>query len=99
MDPDTLKFLIPMTAIVMGSLMLLIPIAAFSLRFAIKPVMEAIAKSREFSGGTSAREVSLLEQRVALLEQHYQSLEHDFARVTEVKEFERRLSAPPGGRE
>jgi len=79
--------------------MLLIPIAAFSVRFAIKPIMEAIAKNREISGGSSAREVSLLEQRVALLEQHYQSLEHDFARVSEVKDFERRLSAPPGGRE
>lgn len=94
MDPGTLRLLIPITAIVMGSLMLLIPIAAFSLRFAIKPVMEAIAKSREISGG--ARELTVLEQRVALLEQHYQSLEHDFARVSEVKEFERKLSAPPG---
>lgn len=93
MDGETIRMLIPLTAIILGSLCLLIPIAGLTLRFAIKPVMEAIVKGREaqISGG---RELGVLEQRVALLEQHYQMLESSVDRINEAKDFERRLSAP-----
>jgi hypothetical protein len=39
----------------------------------------------------------VLEQRVALLEQQYQTLESSMDRLGEVKEFERRLAGPKTG--
>lgn len=93
MDAQVLEVFIPLTAIVMGSLMLLIPIAGLTARFAIKPVMEALGRARE-GAGTNARELSVLEQRVALLEQQYQNLEGSVERLQDVKEFERRLTGP-----
>jgi hypothetical protein len=94
MDADVLELFIPLAGIVFGSLMFLIPIAAFSIRFAIKPVMEAIRASREAHMGGTGRELSVLEQRVALLEQHYQNLESSVDRLTDIKDFERRLTSP-----
>ena len=96
MDAQVLEVFIPLTAIVMGSLMLLIPIAGLTARFAIKPVMEALGRARE-GAGTNARELSVLEQRVALLEQQYQNLEGSVERLQDVKDFERRLTGPAKG--
>ena len=96
MDADVLKLFIPLTAIVLGSLMVLIPIAGLTARFAIKPIMEALGRARE-GAGTNARELAVLEQRVALLEQHYQSLEGSVERLQDVKDFERRLTGPAKG--
>jgi hypothetical protein len=93
MNADVLELLIPLTAIVMGSLMFLIPIAGLTARFAIKPIMEALGRARE-GAGTNARELSVLEQRVALLEQQYQNLEGSVERLQDVKDFERRLTGP-----
>ena len=94
MDAQTLELLIPITAIVFGSLMFLIPIAGITARFALKPIMEAIAKAREIQAGGTGRELSVLEQRVALLEQQYQHLEQDVKHITDVTEFEKRLTTP-----
>ena len=93
MGPGNWELLIPILGILMGGLMFLIPIAGLTARFAIKPIMEAIAKGRDASG--TNRELAVLEQRVALLEQQYQSLETSVERLGEVKEFERRLTTGP----
>ena len=95
MDRHTLALLIPILGILMGGLMFLIPIAGLTARFAIKPIMEALAKGRDANLGGTNRELAVLEQRVALLEQHYQTLETSIERLGEVKEFERRLAAGP----
>ena len=96
MDPDTLELLIPITGIVFGSLMFLIPIAGITARFALKPIMEAIAKAREIQAGGTGRELGVLEQRVALLEQQYQQLETSVKHIADVKEFEKRLTSGQG---
>ena len=87
------EILIPLVFGTLGILTVLIPIAGLTARFALKPIVEAIARMREVQGGTTAREVSLLEQRVALLEQQYQALYSQVERITEVKDFERQLSS------
>ena len=86
---QNIEVLIPLVAIVMGTLMFLIPIAGFTARFAFKPIVEAMAKYREMQGGTTGRELNVLEQRVALLEQQYSILENDMQRCGELKEFDR----------
>lgn len=95
MERELVELFIPLTAIVLGSLMFLIPIAGLTARFALKPIMEALARNREASAGGTARELGVLEQRVALLEQQYQTLESNVDRIAEFRDFERRLSTPP----
>lgn len=82
-------------AIVMGSLMFLIPIAGFTARFAMKPIVESIAKLRDSSNKAEALE--LVERRLALLEQEVQSVSNikdEVARLVDELEFQRKLSAP-----
>ena len=88
-----LEVLIPLVAITLGTMTILIPIAGLTARFALKPIVEAIARMKEIQGGTSAREVSLLEQRVALLEQQHSALEHEVERLSEMKDFDRQLTS------
>jgi hypothetical protein len=88
------------TAIVMGMLVVLIPIAGFTLRFAIKPITESVVKLRE--GGMEREKVDLLERRLALLEQEVHALEgmrDDLGRVLEESEFQRQLRSPAAQKE
>ncbi len=87
------ELLIPLVLGTLGILTVLIPIAGLTARFALKPIVEAFARMREVQGGTAAREVQVLEQRVALLEQQYQHLEGSLNRIGELKEFDRKLTA------
>ncbi len=89
---DGPEILIPLVLGTLGILTVLIPIAGLTARFALKPIVEAIARMREVQAGATGQQVSLLEQRIALLEQQYQALDHQVERITEVKEFERQLT-------
>ena len=93
MDTAMLDALVPIVAIFMGCLIVLVPVAGFTARFAIKPITESIAKMRE--GSTNVREVAVLEQRVALLEQQVQHMETAVERIGTAKEFDRQLSSGP----
>lgn len=84
-----------LTAVVMGCLTVLIPIAAFSARFTVKPIVEAMTRLRE--SGMERETVQLLERRMALLEQEVHSLtemREDIRRVLEAVEFDKRLTEP-----
>jgi len=58
-------------ATILGISTVLIPIAGFTLRFALKPIVEAMAISRRSKN--SDAELSLLQQRVALLERQMEA--------------------------
>lgn len=82
-------------AIIMGSLMFLIPIAGFTARFAMKPIVESLARLRDSSAKAEA--IELVERRLALLEQEVQSVSNikdEVARLVDELEFQRKLSAP-----
>jgi len=86
---------IDLTAIVavfMGTLIVLIPVAGVTLRFAIKPITEAIAKIKESQG--SAQQMKLMQQRMELMEHQLGAMESDMHRVKEVAEFTAQLNAP-----
>ncbi|MEN8376516.1 MAG: hypothetical protein ABFS34_13805 [Gemmatimonadota bacterium] len=85
-DPD---LLIPLAAIIFGSLMFLIPIAAFSLRFAAKPLVEAMKSWREGQGG--GEHVQIVKERVAFLEQRLELMEDHLGRLDEAHDFDKRL--------
>jgi hypothetical protein len=87
--------LVALSAVILGCLMVLVPIAGFTARFAIKPITEAIARARE--SGTDRETVQLLERRMALLEQEVHSvteLRSDLVRVLEELEFQKQLTRP-----
>ncbi len=83
---------IDMTALVLGGLgimVVLIPIAGLTVRFALKPIAEAVARMRESQG--SNQQVAFLEQRLGLLEQQMSNMESDVRRIEETTDFDRRL--------
>jgi sensor histidine kinase YesM len=90
---DGPEILIPLVLGTLGILTVLIPIAGLTARFALKPIVEAIARMREVQAGATGRELNLLEQRVSLLEQQYQTLDHTVERIAEIKDFDRQLTA------
>jgi hypothetical protein len=63
-QPVDLGQLIPAT---LGVLVALVPVIGFTVRFAIKPIVEALSRNRESSAPT--REVELLAMRVRELEE------------------------------
>lgn len=78
--------------VVMGSLMVLIPVAGLTARFALKPVVEAMVRAR--NGQTTQEEVRLLQQQVSLLEQQVQTMETTVRRLGDEHEFRRQIEAP-----
>ena len=85
--------LIPIVAIIMGTLCFLVPVSLVTLRFAIKPIAEAVAQMR--SSGASEQEISLLGQRLALLEQIVGGMETDVQRRSEAQDFQNELLSSP----
>lgn len=83
---------IPIVAIVMGTLTVLIPLSLITLRYAIKPIAEAVAQMR--SSGASQEEFAVMRQRLALLEQQMGGLESDVHRIAEAQEFQSELLKP-----
>lgn len=81
-------------AIIMGMLTILIPIAGLTARFALKPVVESLA--RLFDSRTVEDTVEITERRVALLEQQIESLEDALKRLTEERDFDRELRGAEG---
>ena len=85
--------------VIMGSLIVLIPVAGLTARFAMKPIVESLAKLRQASGQNES--VTMLERRVALIEQEVQNLSgirDDLGRLVEEMEFQRQLMPGPGAK-
>lgn len=78
--------------IVVGGLFVLIPVAGFTARFALKPIVEAIARMKE--NQVRNGDLGVLEQRVSLIEQHLQGIETRVERLAEKREFDRQIAAP-----
>ncbi len=79
-------------AVVMGMLIILVPVAGLTLRFALKPIAEAMAKIKEAQG--AGREVAVMQQRIDLLEQQLAGVESEMTRLREIQEFHAQLKAP-----
>lgn len=82
-------------AVVMGLMVVLIPVAGVTARFALKPIAEAVARMREAQG--TSRELQLIEQRLALMEQQLSGLETDVRRIEDRTEFDRQLMSGQNG--
>jgi hypothetical protein len=85
--------IVPIVAIFMGTLTVLIPVSLIALRFAIKPIAEAIAITRS---GVAPAEVSIMKERIALLEQQVSGIDSEVNRISEAVDFQDRLLKPDG---
>ncbi len=86
--------IVPVVAIVLGSLMVLIPVAGFTARFAFKPIVESMARLRELQASSpTGGDVRQLEQRVAAIEHQLEGMDTSLQRLVEAKEFDRQLQS------
>jgi hypothetical protein len=83
--------LIPLVAIVMGALTVLVPVSLIALRFAIKPIAEAVAQMRS---GVAPEEVRVMQERISLLEQQLNGIDSEVSRISEAVDFQDRLLEP-----
>lgn len=91
---DVTPELIGLTAVIFGGLAFLIPVAGITARIALKPIVEAMARYRELKGNDES--TLLLERRMALMEEHINSIGRSVQVLVEDADFRRRLesSAP-----
>jgi len=80
---------VALAGVIMGTLIILIPVAGLTARFALKPIVEAVARMRQTQG--AAEQLTLVEQRLALLEQQQANTEADVGRLLEIQEFQEKL--------
>ncbi|HEX8906096.1 MAG TPA: hypothetical protein VF771_14710 [Longimicrobiaceae bacterium] len=85
--------LLPIISVAGGILLFLIPIAGLTARFALKPLIESIAKAMAARQGTGGDALLSVERRLAALEAEVSSLRTDLHRIGDVKEFDRKLAA------
>lgn len=91
MDPT--EAVVAMTAIVLGSLTVLIPITGITARVALKPLMEALGRYREMQGQNDA--TLLMERRLALMEEQLHGMDRALRDLSEESEFRRQLESAP----
>lgn len=77
-------------AITGGFLVVLIPVAGLTARFALKPLIETVAKVMQARQGNEA--LQLAERRLAVLEQEMALMRTELQQIGESKEFYRRLA-------
>jgi hypothetical protein len=76
-------------ATLMGISIVLVPVIGLTARFALKPVVEALAKVLEARGTDES--VNILERRIGLLEAQIESMEGTVNRLADAAEFDAQL--------
>jgi hypothetical protein len=87
----TNEAIIAALAIFLGMMVVLIPIAGLTARFALKPLMEALRSYRELQGDNQAQQ--LVERRMALMEEQMHSMDRAIRELAEESEFRRDLES------
>jgi hypothetical protein len=97
MTPAQLEALGPLLALAIVAFVVSIPVVAFSARFAIKPVVDALIRLREAQGKSGADQEMLLlqDRRLSLLESEMQHITTSLERLADAQEFQARLTAGP----
>lgn len=83
-------------AVLLG-LTILIPVAGFTLRLALKPFIDRLLAI--FEARQSGQEVELLEKRLQLVEQDLQGIHREMQHLTEERDFYRQLRSGEGASE
>ena len=83
------EILIPILGVIFGGLIFLVPIIGITARIALRPVMDSWAKYRELKGNDET--VLMLERRMALMEEHLNSIDRSVQLLLEEADFRRQL--------
>jgi hypothetical protein len=86
-----------LVATVLGISIVLIPVIGLTARFALKPAVEAL--SRLFENRNTHEAIEILERRMELQEHQIEALQNALRSLTEERDFDRRLAAPPSPEE
>lgn len=84
--------IVALAAVILGISVVLVPVIGLTARFALKPVVEALA--RVFESRSVDETVRILERRVELQEQQIESLQGSLKQIADTQDFDRQLSAP-----
>ena len=96
MTPAEIEALAPLIVFLVIAFVVSIPVVAFSLRFAAKPVVDALVRLREVQGKASASDETMLlhDRRMSLLESELQHVNGMLERLVEAERFHAQLGAP-----
>jgi hypothetical protein len=96
MSPQDLDALAPLIAFLVVAFVVSIPIIALSIRFAAKPLVDAMVRLREVQGRAHSSEETMLlhDRRMNLLESELQHITSTLDRLAEAERFRARLEAP-----
>jgi hypothetical protein len=84
--------IVALVSVILGISIVLVPVIGLTARFALKPVVEALA--RVFESRSVDETVRILERRVELQEQQIEALQSSLKQVAETQDFDRQLAAP-----
>lgn len=87
--------IVALVSAILGISVVLVPVIGLTARFALKPLVEALA--RVFESRSADETVRILERRLELQEQQIDSLQSTVDKLTEAQEFDRQLAAPRSG--
>jgi hypothetical protein len=82
--------------ILMSGLVVLVPVAGLTLRFALKPVVDSIARLLEVRNNSASRNleaIDLVDKRLALFEQELNLLRGEVRQLDERSEFYDKLTS------
>jgi len=71
-------------------LVVFVPVAGITARIAIKPIVEAFTKYMQVRQGTEG--ITMLERRIALLEQELGATRAEVQSLAEVRDFDRQIA-------
>jgi hypothetical protein len=92
MDPRVIESFIP----IVFFLVCAIPLFGLTVRFAAKPIIEALVRYKELQAQTTFSEqtLQLQERRISLLETELQHVQSSMERLAEAEHFRAQLEAP-----
>lgn len=95
MTPADINFLSPLIAFLVVAFIVSIPVVAFSARYAIKPVVDALIRLREVqgSGKETGETLVMHDRRLSLMETELQHISSSLERLADANDFERQLTA------
>jgi hypothetical protein len=91
MEPGMIGEMIGLVGAFFGGLIVLAPVVALSVRFGLKPLVEA---KHRLSQGASADLAQ--DRRLALLEAEMQNIQASLQQLAEADDFRRQLATPAG---
>ena len=91
MNPQNIGAMAGILAILLTGIIILVPVFGLTLRFALRPAIEAWTKLR--SENAAPEHTQLLSRQIALLESELQQVQKTLEHLVEIQEFQHQLNS------